>query len=239
MEAINLYQSIQNKVESNKKFSAVLFSNISSCYAKMKKNEEAYKYIKKATKTDQTYDKAFYRKGEIEKAMGKWVEAEQSYRTAQGLNQSLNLQGRIKECSDYNKKHNRIDYYKILGVDKKASATDIKKAYRKLAMKYHPDRNNDSEEQKLEAEKKFKRIAEAYGVLSDEKKRQMYDMGGLDPNNDHPGMNGFSGFQDFGGFHTQQFDLSDLLGGFGGRTRFSTNGGFGGGSDDINPNNVF
>jgi DnaJ family protein C protein 7 len=137
----------------------------------LKNNEEAYKFIKKATKTDSTYDKAFYRKGEIEKSLGKWVEAEQSYRTAQGLNPGLNLQGRIKECSAYNKKHNRIDYYKILGVDKKSSDAEIKKAYRKLAMKYHPDRNNDSEEQKTEAEKKFKRVAEAYGVLSDPKKR--------------------------------------------------------------------
>lgn len=64
-------------------------------------------------------------------------------------------------------------------------------------MKYHPDKNTHCEDAKIEAEKKFKKITEAYSVLSDEKKRQMYDMGGLDPNSDG-GMGGMSGM---GGFH--------------------------------------
>ena len=63
------------------------------------------------------------------------------------------------------------DYYKILGVDRKASADDIKKTFRKLAMKYHPDRNRGNKE----AEEKFKEINEAYEVLSDPKKRARYD----------------------------------------------------------------
>ena len=63
------------------------------------------------------------------------------------------------------------DYYNILNVDKDASQTEIKKAYRKLSMKWHPDRNKSSE-----AESQFKSISEAYTVLSDEKSRQEYDM---------------------------------------------------------------
>ncbi|MGD0275123.1 MAG: DnaJ C-terminal domain-containing protein [Syntrophales bacterium] len=63
------------------------------------------------------------------------------------------------------------DYYKLLGVDKKTSTDDIKKAYRKLALKYHPDRNPNNKE----AEEKFKKISEAYAVLSDAEKRQQYD----------------------------------------------------------------
>jgi curved DNA-binding protein len=63
------------------------------------------------------------------------------------------------------------DYYKILGVDKSASSADIKKAYRKLAMKYHPDHAKDDKA----AEDKFKKISEAYAVLSDEEKRKQYD----------------------------------------------------------------
>lgn len=65
------------------------------------------------------------------------------------------------------------DYYEILGVDKKASADDIKSAYRKLAMQYHPDRNKSPD-----AEEKFKELSEAYAVLSDQKKRQQYDQFG-------------------------------------------------------------
>lgn len=64
------------------------------------------------------------------------------------------------------------DYYEVLGVEKTATADEIKKAYRKLAKKYHPDANSDNKE---EAEKKFKEIAEAYEVLSDEGKRKQYD----------------------------------------------------------------
>jgi curved DNA-binding protein len=63
------------------------------------------------------------------------------------------------------------DYYKILGVDKKASQDEIKKSYRKLALKYHPDRNKDDKA----AEEKFKELGEAYAVLSDEEKRKQYD----------------------------------------------------------------
>ena len=68
------------------------------------------------------------------------------------------------------------DYYKILGVDKKAGSEDIKKAYRKLALKYHPDKNPGNKD----AEEKFKKINEAYAVLSDSEKRKQYDSFGSD-----------------------------------------------------------
>jgi len=64
------------------------------------------------------------------------------------------------------------DYYAVLGVEKTADDKELKKAYRKLAKKYHPDANSDNKE---EAEKKFKEIAEAYEVLSDDTKRKQYD----------------------------------------------------------------
>ena len=67
------------------------------------------------------------------------------------------------------------DYYKILGVDKKAGAADIKRAYRKLSLKYHPDKNPSPD-----ASTKFAEIATAYDVLSDEDKRKAYDRGGED-----------------------------------------------------------
>ena len=68
---------------------------------------------------------------------------------------------------------NKRDYYEVLGVDKGADLEAIKKAYRKMAMKYHPDRNPDNKE----AEEKFKEVGEAYEVLSDEGKRQRYEIG--------------------------------------------------------------
>ncbi|XP_036965222.1 dnaJ homolog subfamily B member 2 isoform X2 [Acanthopagrus latus] len=90
-----------------------------------------------------------------------------------------------------------VDYYNVLGVSKTATEDDIKKAYRKLALKWHPDKNPDNKE---EAEKKFKEVAEAYEVLSDKGKRDEYDRFGKDRTR-HPGSSS-SGFasSDFPGF---------------------------------------
>ena len=111
------------------------------------------------------------------------------------------------------------DYYEVLGVDKNASEEDIKKAYRKIAIKYHPDRNPGSKE----AEEKFKEAAEAYDVLHDPQKRQQYDQFGFDGP-----MGGFGGFNG-GGFSMD--DIFSMFGDvFGGRGGFSSFGGFGGSS---------
>lgn len=96
---------------------------------------------------------------------------------------------------------NKRDYYEVLGVEKNASAEDIKKAYRKSAMKYHPDRNPGDKE----AEEKFKELGEAYEVLSDSDKRARYDQfgfAGVDPNYGAGagGPGDFGGFGGFGGF---------------------------------------
>lgn len=99
------------------------------------------------------------------------------------------------------------DFYEVLGVARSASDDDIKKAYRKLAMKYHPDRNPDNKE----AEEKFKEVQGAYDVLSDPQKRSAYDQfghAGVDPNN-MGGAGGFGGFGGFGG--AQGFDFGDIF----------------------------
>ena len=122
------------------------------------------------------------------------------------------------------------DYYEVLGVNKNATDEELKKAYRKLAKKYHPDANPDN---KAEAEAKFKEVNEAYETLSDSQKRKMYDQFGPDGPQGFGGgaggpfggqggyysysSSGFDGFSDFG-------DLGDIFstffgGGFGSRSR--------------------
>ncbi len=100
------------------------------------------------------------------------------------------------------------DYYEVLGVPKDASDDVIRKAYKKLAIKWHPDKHTDD---KKAAEEKFKEISEAYSVLSDPKKKREYDTGGVD-------------FGDFGGF--DDFDPFAMFESFFGRHR-GKNGGFG------------
>jgi len=112
------------------------------------------------------------------------------------------------------------DYYKILGVERNASEDDIKKNYKRLALKWHPDRHaNESEDKKKEAEEKFKEIAEAYSVLSDPEKKKMYDTYGTIDGSVGGGFSGgfpggFGGFN-FGGFTAD--DFFDVMSGRGRR----------------------
>lgn len=117
-----------------------------------------------------------------------------------------------------------MDYYKLLGVEKSATPEEIKKSYRKLALKYHPDRNKGNKE----AEEQFKKISEAYAVLSDKEKRQQYDSFGS------------AGFQQR---YSQEdifrnADLGDILREFGinfggGRATFRSSGGGGGAFEEM------
>ncbi|HEY5648193.1 MAG TPA: DnaJ domain-containing protein, partial [Nitrospiria bacterium] len=92
----------------------------------------------------------------------------------------------------------RKDYYELLGVNRGASETEIKKAYRKLAVKYHPDKNQGNKD----AESRFKEISEAYEVLSNAQKRRKYDAFG------HAGLGG----QGAGGFDFQGGGFGDIFG---------------------------
>ena len=117
------------------------------------------------------------------------------------------------------------DYYEVLGIQKGASDEEIKKAFRKMAMKYHPDRNQGDKD----AEEKFKEVNEAYSVLSDPDKKNKYDrfgFAGVDPNAGFGGAGGagFEGFGGFGGFGGGGFeDIFNMFTGGGLGNSYSAN----------------
>jgi len=111
----------------------------------------------------------------------------------------------------------RKNYYKILGVSKTAKLNEIKKAYRKKAIEFHPDKHPNDQKEKVE--KQFRDIAEAYEILKDEEKRQRYDNGEDVTGNEQQGQNPFHGFKFPQGFNFG----GGGFGGFGDNVRFEFN----------------
>jgi len=110
----------------------------------------------------------------------------------------VNLRAKIEGAKKKEKQAKKKDYYAILGVPRSATEADIKKAFKTLALQYHPDRNrNKNEVEQQVAGNKFKDIAEAHGVLADPEKRKMYDSGQMEydgfPSGYSSGFPGFSG----------------------------------------------
>ena len=187
---------------------------------------------------DPSYLKARKTKARATGEAGNWEEAVREYQSiAESHPTEPGIAKDIRHAELELKKSKRKDYYKILGVEKDAGEHEIKKAYRKLAIVHHPDKNPGN----VEAEQKFKEIGEAYETLSDSQKRARYDSGEdlIDPSEMFGGAGGMGGFG--GGVQIDPEMLFNMLGGGmgcmgggrGGRTfTFSTGGGspFGGGA---------
>lgn len=178
----------------NSKFNALLLSNIASCFMKKSQMKEALTHARRATELDPTFAKAFAKRGEIEKELQEFDCALSCFNRAKQLDPALQLDAKIGEASRAVKKQSKRDFYAVLGLEKKASVDDIKKAYKKLVYKYHPDKNSASMEQREQAEKKFKEVSEAYNVLNDTEKRKRYDLGMYDAGDDgaHAPQGGFN-----------------------------------------------
>merc|ERR1712083_1209404 len=144
-----------------------------------KKYAESVSDCDEALKLDEKYLKAFLRRGRSYMELEKYDDAvrdfEQINKMERGNQEYRQL---LSNAKLELKKSKRKDYYKILGVDRSANDEENKKAYRKRALVHHPDRHSGaSEEEKKEHERRFKEVGEAYGILSDTKKRSRYDNG--------------------------------------------------------------
>jgi DnaJ family protein C protein 7 len=177
-EAYNLYSEALKIDPNNKSTNAKLFFNRATVCSKLGRLNEAVADCSSALNLDENYLKALLRRAKCYMELGDFDEAVRDYEKALKMDNSRENKRLLQEAKLALKKSKRKDYYKILGVDKNASTDEVKKAYRKRALVHHPDRHaNASDGEKREQEKKFKEVGEAYGILSDPKKRARYDNG--------------------------------------------------------------
>ena len=237
-EAIEEYTKCLEFDPENKNFNSIILTNRALCYKKKEKLLEALKDVNEALKLNPLYTTAYVRRGHIYNEYKMYDDAVNDFQKAKELDPSYkDIEGLIKNASALQTQSRNRDYYAILGIDKNASPEEIKKAYRKMALKYHPDRNAESEESKKIAQRKFENIGDAYAVLSDPKKKQMYDQG-VDPlNPENAGMGTGPGMNvHFSGDPSEIFKIFFGGNGGGGQTFFTSSSG---GDDDFDGFNSF
>ncbi|CDW86072.1 dnaj heat shock n-terminal domain-containing protein [Stylonychia lemnae] len=205
--------------------SSILF-NRSLAYLKLANNKEALADLTKAIEINEDYAKAYLKRGELNLTMQNYEEAVRDFERVKQIDPSTaGISQKVQNAKLELKKSKRKDYYKLLEIEQTANEDEIKKAYRKKALMWHPDKHqNDDEEGKKHADKMFKDISEGYEILSDARKRNQYDQGA---DCDEINQGGHGG----GGFHSQ--DPSEIFqmffggggGGGGGHQHFFTNRG--------------
>ncbi|GMF20949.1 unnamed protein product [Phytophthora fragariaefolia] len=182
--AVEMYTECLKIDPQNKAFNSKIHCNRANALSRLDRHEEAIKDCDKAIYYDHGYAKAYLRKAACLKALGGLENLEQALRVYDqasklvGDDAQRDIQNSIRQTKLDIKKAKRKDYYKILNVSQNATEAEIKKSYKRMALKFHPDRHaGKSDEQKAEAEAAFKDVGEAYAVLSDAQKRQRYDSG--------------------------------------------------------------
>ncbi|KAK9879729.1 hypothetical protein WA026_006789 [Henosepilachna vigintioctopunctata] len=177
-EALNLYSEALNIDPLNKKTNAKLYFNRATVLSRLNKIKEAVDDCSSALNLDGAYLKALLRRAKCYMDLGEYEEAVKDYEKINKMDKSRESRRLLQDAKIALKRSKRKDYYKVLGVDRNATDDEIKKAYRKRALIHHPDRHaNASDGEKKEQEKKFKEVGEAYGILSDPKKKCRYDSG--------------------------------------------------------------
>ncbi|KAK2575107.1 hypothetical protein KPH14_008833 [Odynerus spinipes] len=177
-EAYDLFTEALTIDPQNVMANAKLHFNKAIAAVKLGRTSESIIECTEALKIDEKYLKALLRRGMSYQELNEYEEAVRDFEKACKIDNSRENKRYLLGAKMALKRSKRKDYYKILGIDKNASTDDIKKAYRKRAMVHHPDRHaNATEGEKKEQEKKFKEVGEAYGILSDPKKRSRYDSG--------------------------------------------------------------
>ncbi|GAA5805270.1 hypothetical protein EDC94DRAFT_603024 [Helicostylum pulchrum] len=218
-EAYEAYTAAMEIDPKNDHINSRLYSNRAAVLQKQKKFEEALLDCDRAIELDNEFYKVYSRRAGCYMETEQYEEAVRDYKKLTEVDPSnREYHNLLRKAELELKKSLRKDYYKVLGLSKSATETEIKKAYRKLALQYHPDKNDGD----LKAEARFKEVGEAYTILSDPEKKARFDSGAdLDGG---MGMGGGGG----GGF-PGGVDVNDVFASMFGQGGFQNAGGFGGG----------
>ena len=184
-DAINVYNELLSLDNNNKIFNALILSNRSLCYYKIKDMFNALHDINASIKLNDKYWKSFQRRANINIRLKYSEQAKDDLRKVLELD-PMNKEARnlLDDILKEERKKGAKDLYMILGVSRNSTIEEIRKGFKKLAYKWHPDKNNETEEKKIFAEKKFKEINSAYNILIDPYKREIYDKTGKEENID-------------------------------------------------------
>ncbi|KAK5109160.1 hypothetical protein LTR62_007245 [Meristemomyces frigidus] len=232
-QAVEIYGNALEVDPTNRGTNSKILNNRAMCYSKLKKWQEARDDCDRAIALDPSYTKAKKTRAKALGESGNWEDAVREYKSIGEANpEEPGIARDIKTAEMELKKSKRKDYYKILGIEKDATEQEVKKAYRRQAVIYHPDKNIGDPA----AEEKFKDIQEAHETLIDGQKRERYDSGVdlMDPSEQFGGGGGFGGMGGGMGGQGMQIDpeiLMQMFGQAGGRGGGGGGGfaGFGGG----------
>jgi len=226
LDAINAYTEALDIDKLNKEFNSTLYSNRAAAYMKLKRWQEALTDCTRCLELKPSFVKAKVRRAQCCLELKQYDEAIRYYDAlCKSDPENAEYRSQLKHAKLELKKSKRKDYYAILGVAQSASSEEIKKAYRKAALRYHPDRQQD-DAKKAEAERKFKDLNEANEVLSDEQKRRRYDSGVDLEDDEGPGGHGMHNMNDIFSMFFSQGGMGGM-GGMGGHGHHGHGGGFG------------
>jgi tetratricopeptide (TPR) repeat protein len=182
-DAINVYNELLSLDNNNKFFNALILSNRSLCYYKIKDMFNALHDINASIKLNNKYWKSYQRRANINIRLKYSEQAKDDLRKVLELDPN-NREARtlLEDILKEERKKGTKDLYMILGVSRNSTIDEIRKEFKKLVIKWHPDKHNETEEKKIFAEKKFKEINSAYHILIDPYKREIYDKTGKDEN---------------------------------------------------------
>ncbi|KAF9962800.1 hypothetical protein BGZ65_007892, partial [Modicella reniformis] len=188
-EALDLYTTALSIDPESESTNSKLYSNRAMVYAKLGRYQDAVQDCDSSLNLDPAYLKVLRKRAECYQKLEKYEDAVRDLKAAAEMDKgNRDIRRELQAAELELKKSSRKDYYKILGVGRDANDSELKKAYRKQALLYHPDKNDGD----ATAESKFKDVGEAYAVLSDPTKKHRYD-NGMDVDGAGGGMDDFGG----------------------------------------------